>query len=74
MLSLTRHELGLILVFAGTVCLAYSVRADTQYDKDVLSHLKRAHKNLFVPTETKIIPLLFRGGLALIALGTACQW
>lgn len=74
MISLSRQQLGLILIFAGTVCLAFSVRPETQYDNKLLSHLRRAHKNLFVPTETRIIPLLFRGGLSLIALGTACQW
>ena len=71
---LSRQHLGLILVLVGTIFLAFSVQAKSQYNGKLLQELKKAYKNLFVPTETVIIRPRFWGGLALIAAGSMLQW
>ena len=73
---ITCQHLGLLLVIAGTVPVAFSVHPKNQYDKDLMKDIKRSplRKSLISPTEVTTIRSLLWGGLVLIALGTLAQW
>jgi len=73
----SRQHIGIFVVIAGTVCLAFSVRTWTQYsgDKYMEDIVERAEKNgAFVPTKTFIDRKLFWLGLAFVAFGSLLNW
>lgn len=74
---ITRQQVGLLLTLAGTAALAFSVQTKRIYEDEmgkVVDKAKKSNPKLFEPTETYIVRWLFRGGLALVALGTLLQW
>jgi hypothetical protein len=76
-LIFTRHHIGIILTIIGTVCLAFSVKSETQYSGDKLMEdcAERARKDGgFVPTYTYIDKKLFYAGLAFVGIGSVMQW
>ena len=73
---ITRQQAGLLLTFAGTVALAFSIRAKNMYESElgeVVKKLKKVDPSLLEPSEVYIVRGLFRGGLALVAIGTLLQ-
>jgi hypothetical protein len=76
-MSMTRQQLGLLLVFAGTLALAFSVRTRRAYGGEALNAVEAAKKrqpDLIEPTEATIVTWRFRVGLLLVAIGTLFQW
>lgn len=74
---MSRQHLGLLLVLAGTIAVAFSVSVRRLYDGEAATAVDRAKREdpgLLEPTEVRILPFWFRGGLALVAVGTALQW
>jgi N-acetylglutamate synthase-like GNAT family acetyltransferase len=73
----TTPHIGILLTIAGTVCLAISVKSNTQYSGDEFMEdcVQRARKDgAFVPTYTYIDKKLFYTGLGLVAAGSFMQW
>jgi hypothetical protein len=71
------QHIGIILTIIGTVCLAFSVKTETQYtaDKFMEDCLERARKDgKFVPTYTYIDKKVFYIGLACVGIGSLMQW
>lgn len=76
-LCVTRQQIGLLIVFAGTVALSFSVKTKRTYDGDLrksVDGMKKENPDLVEPTETVVVPLLFRIGLLSIGVGTLLQW
>jgi len=73
----TRQHIGIFFTIIGTVCLAISVKTQTQYsgDKFMENCVERARKDGgFVPTYTYIDKKLFYTGLGCVGIGSLLQW
>lgn len=73
----TYQHIAIILTIIGTVCLAFSVKTETQYTSDKLMEdcVERARKDgKFVSTYTYIDRKIFYIGLACVAMGSLMQW
>lgn len=73
---LTRQQFGLLLAFAGTAALVFSVQTKRTYEGEIghiVNKSKKENQGLLEPTEAFIVLWLFRGGLALVAIGTLLQ-
>ena len=74
LIKFTFHIVSIILLFAGTVFLAYTVRVRRQYeDEKMLDRIKQERPEIIELTETNIIRQRFRMGLLLVILGTLLQ-
>ncbi len=75
---------GILLVILGTICLAFAVKIENKYtlsargkkDKTYWRNIiKRAEDGTYCePTIVFIDKILFRTGLACVALGSLLQW
>jgi len=75
--DVVRRRLGLILVVAGTIILAFSVQTKRQYVggmAKVIDRMKKDDPSFLELTETKIHLWRLRLGLLLVVVGTALQW
>ena len=75
---ISRQQIGLGLVLAGTFMVAYSVRIKDQYGDgpmaDAVKQAQKRYPNIFAPADVKMNVAVFRGGLALIFVGTLLQF
>lgn len=75
---------GILLVILGTICLTFAVKIENKYtlsargkkDKTYWRNIiKRAEDGTYYePTIVFIDKILFRTGLACVALGSLLQW
>ena len=75
---------GILLVIVGTICLAFAVKIENKYtmsarDKKGKKYWKKLVKraedgSYHEPTIVFIDKMLFRTGLACIAIGSLLQW
>lgn len=75
---------GILLVILGTICLAFAVKIENKYtlssrskeDKNYWKNIvKRAEDGTYYePTIVHIDKMLFRVGLACVAIGSLMQW
>lgn len=75
---------GILLVILGTVCLAFSVKIENKYTLSARSkEEKKWWKNIvkraedgshYEPNIVHIDKMLFRFGLACVAIGSLMQW
>jgi len=74
---MTTAQVGIVLVVAGTVILALSVKVNRQYRGQLgkmVDNLKKKDSDLIEPSETRIVRPMFWFGLLLVALGSILQW
>jgi len=74
---MTYSHAGIILVFIGTVLLAFSLKVKRSYESetaDVVDKLKKQFPHILEPTEVYIRPGYFRSGLIFVAIGSLLQW
>ena len=75
---------GILFVILGTICLAFAVKIENKYTLSARSEkekkyyksiVKRAEDGTYYePTIVHIDKMLFRGGLACVAVGSLMQW
>lgn len=79
-----RHG-GILLVILGTICLAFAVKVENKYTlsarsegkekKEAKDIVKRAEDgSYYEPPIVYIDKMLFRTGLACVAIGSLMQW
>ena len=81
---MTFQHVGILIVILGTICLAFAVKIENKYTLSARSKKdKKKWKNIvkraeddsyFEPTIVFIDKMLFRIGLACVALGSLFQW
>ncbi len=74
---MTTEQVGIVIVVAGTVLLALSVKVNRQYRGQLgkmVDNLKKKDSDFIEPSETRIVRPMFWSGLLLVAIGSILQW
>ncbi|MBI3247767.1 MAG: hypothetical protein HYZ50_14785 [Deltaproteobacteria bacterium] len=76
MSCVTFQHIGTLLIFIGTLALAFAVHSENQYEKGLFQEIEANNKDkqLFSLARTKTNPWFFWGGIVLIAIGTIMTW